>query len=245
MVDRLFTEPKLAELYDLVAPWGEPDDWFYLPMVMSATSVLDVGCGTGLLLRKAREAGHTGRLFGLDPAEAMLHQARRFTDIEWLLGDLSTVTFDHEFDLVVMTGHAFQVFLTDDEIRTALAAIRAALGAGGRFAFETRNPLVRGWERWTAEHATEVITKAGEVVRVMHVVDTPVVGEIVRFTSTYSSPKWDQAETSRSALRFLDVGTLAEFLSQAGLLIEEQYGDWDRAPLVSTSPEIITIARRA
>lgn len=245
MVDRLFAEPKLAEPYDLIAPWGEPDDWFYLPLVLSATSILDVGCGTGLLLRKAREAGHTGRLCGLDPAAAMLDQARSFTNIEWLLGDLSTVSFDDEFDLVVMTGHAFQVFLTDDEIRTALAAIRSALVPGGRFAFETRNPLVRGWERWTAEHATEVVTAAGEVMRVMHVVDTPVVGEIVRFTSTYTSPTWDQAETSQSALRFLDAEAVARFLSEAGLMIEEQYGDWDRSRLANTSPEIITICRWA
>jgi hypothetical protein len=37
---------------------------------------------------------------------------------------------------------------------------------------------------------------------------------------------------------------LSSFLSGAGLVIEEQFGDWDRSPLTDTSPEIITIARR-
>ncbi|MEK8169819.1 winged helix-turn-helix transcriptional regulator [Streptomyces sp. M19] len=58
-------------------PLGRTRDFtFYLPLVMSARSVLDVGCGTGALLRGARENGHTGRLCGLDPAVGMLEVAR-------------------------------------------------------------------------------------------------------------------------------------------------------------------------
>jgi len=64
----------------------------------------------------AREAGHSGRLVGLDPAVGMLEQARRRSDIEWILGDLSEVPFDREFGMAVMTGHAFQELITDDEV---------------------------------------------------------------------------------------------------------------------------------
>ncbi len=113
MVDRLFSEPSSAELYDAFCA-ERKDFGFYLPLVMLARSVLDVGCGTGELLRLAREAGHTGRLCGFDPANAMLEQARKRSDIEWVLGDLTSVDWCREFDLVVMTGHAFQVFVNDD-----------------------------------------------------------------------------------------------------------------------------------
>jgi ubiquinone/menaquinone biosynthesis C-methylase UbiE len=82
VVDRLFSEPRLAELYDAFCA-NRPDWSFYLPLVMSARSVLDVGCGTGELLRLAREGGHTGRLRGLDRAGAMLDVARRRSDVEW------------------------------------------------------------------------------------------------------------------------------------------------------------------
>jgi SAM-dependent methyltransferase len=105
--------------------------------------VLDIGCGTGALLHRARRGGHRGRLVGLDPAEGMLAQARRYADIEWRRGYLPDAGFRAEFDLAYMTGHAFQVLLTDEDVRGLLAAVRAALVPGGRFAFETRNPRHR------------------------------------------------------------------------------------------------------
>jgi SAM-dependent methyltransferase len=243
VVDCLFSDAALAALYDAFCG-GREDFDFYLPLVMASQSVLDVGCGTGALLHRAREAGHRGRLCGIDPAEGMLAQARKRSDIEWIRGDLASSAWKREFDLVVMTGHAFQVFIDDAEIQSALAAVRAALTDGGRFAFETRNPLVREWEHWTPDNAVEIVDDSGNLVRMSHEVEKPVDGRIVSFTTTFSSPSWDRPELSRSTLRFLDAEKLALFLARAGLAIQEQYGNWDRRPLTDTSPEIITIAGR-
>jgi SAM-dependent methyltransferase len=229
-----------ADWYDELNRWGADND-FYLDLVRSAASVLDVGCGTGQLLHRARDSGHTGRLCGLDPDPAMLAQAQVRTDIDWFLGDAASTSWDREFDLAVMTGHAFQVLITDDEVRTTLAAVRAALTDGGRFAFETRNPLVQAWERWTPENGTEATNAAGATVRVEHEV-LAVEGDVVRLTETFIGAGERHVDTG--SLRFLDVDRLAEFLKDAALVVEEQFGDWSRNPLTATSPEIITIARR-
>ena len=246
VVDRHFSDASLAELYDVLHPWKQRADLqFYLPLVMSAGAVLDVGCGTGALLRRARESGHTGRLCGLDPAGGMLTQAEKRHDIEWVLGDLGSTAWEQEFDLVVMTGHAFQVFVGDDELRDSLSAMRSALTDDGRFAFETRNPLVREWERWTADNRVEVTDASGAVVRMEHEVETPIEGDIVRFSVSYTSPRWDRPQVSWSTLRFLDASSLSTLLSGAEMAIDKQFGDWAGEPLTDTSPEIITIARRS
>lgn len=245
-IEQKFTDDRLAALYDAFCPPPtQRDDFaFYLPLVMAARAVLDVGCGTGAFLHLARESGHTGRLCGLDPATGMLNQARRRSDIEWVHGDLAGARWDREFDLVVMTGHAFQEFIADDEIRVALAAIRSALSDGGHFAFETRNPLVRAWERWPERYSGEVADATGAVVRCAYRVKTPVVGGVVQSISTFTSPGWDRPQVSHGALRFLDAASLSAFLSGADLKIEEQFGDWAGQSPTDTSPEIITIARR-
>ncbi len=245
MVDRLFSDAGLAVLYDALCPRVERADFdFYLPLVMSAQAVLDVGCGTGSMLHEAREAGHRGRLCGLDPAEGMLAQARRRPDIEWVLGDLTAAAWKGEFELVVMTGHAFQTLVADHELHASLAAIRAALTPDGRFAFETRNPLARAWEGWTPEHAV-TFTTGDAAVRMARRIEAPFDGRTVSFSHTFTSPAWDQPQVSRSTLRFLGAAALSSLLADAGLAIEQQFGDWDRTPLTEASPEIITIARPA
>jgi len=61
--------------------------WFFFDRVHNAAldlvesqahpeNILDVGCGTGRLLRKARERWPDARLIGVDPAEGMVEKAR-------------------------------------------------------------------------------------------------------------------------------------------------------------------------
>jgi hypothetical protein len=83
------------------------------------------------------------------------------------------------------------------------------------------------------------------VIQYSRAVEAPVKGDLVHFTQTYSHPSWDGPKESSSTLRFLGADALSSFLTGAGLVIEEQFGDWDPQPLTDASSEIITIARRS
>jgi ubiquinone/menaquinone biosynthesis C-methylase UbiE len=50
-----------------------------VPDEMQPESILDIGCGTGRLLRKAAKRWPKARLTGADPAEGMVKEARRMT----------------------------------------------------------------------------------------------------------------------------------------------------------------------
>ncbi|CAA9221479.1 MAG: hypothetical protein AVDCRST_MAG41-524 [uncultured Corynebacteriales bacterium] len=226
-----------ARLYDVQNPWG-PGDEFYRSLVPPDGDVLDVGCGTGRLLTRLREDGSRGRLVGLDPGAGMLAVARETPGIEWVRGHLRPGAYDAEFDLVTMTGHAFQELRTDAEVDGVLRGMRDAVRPGGRIAFETRDPAAREWERWHG--ASFEVPYDGAAVRISYEVHS-VDGELVSFTETTDGGRWHR-QADPATLRFLAADALDRHLAGAGLRVVARYGDWDRSP---TGPEIITVAARS
>ncbi len=84
-----------------------------IPPDFQPRAALDIGCGTGRLLRKAAARWPTAQLYGVDPAEGMIAQARRVSPVaEYSVGSaedlpleagsvdlaLSTMSFHHWAD---------------------------------------------------------------------------------------------------------------------------------------------------
>jgi SAM-dependent methyltransferase len=202
--------------------------------------VLDVGCGTGQMLHRARLRGYTGRLAGIDPAVAALRCARRRGDIEWAEGTAADIAWHREFDLATMVSHAFQCLLTDDDIRASLTAIHSALRDGGRFAFETRHSQAQAREHWAVGDSGEIAFPDGRTLRMSYRIE--VRGEIVDMVEATSLAAGTVEREDAGSLRFLSPETINTLLAETGFGIEAQSGDWDGGPITEQGKEIITMA---
>jgi ubiquinone/menaquinone biosynthesis C-methylase UbiE len=236
-----YADTRLTALYDALNPPGD-DTAFYLSLPgQPPQEILDVGCGTGLLACALASRGHG--VTGADPAAAMLAVARSRPggeQVRWIETDAAGLSEPTRFDLIIMTGHVFQLLLSDGDIRAALGNLRRHLAPGGRIAFETRNPDAREWQYWSPrETRRRVDTAAGPAD--VHYDISEVTGELVTYEMCIRFPDGEQAVVP-DTLRFMGQAELAGFLSGAGLTGISWYGDWDRSPVGPDSPEIIVIA---
>src|SRR5581483_2282259 len=186
MADELFEHPRLAAIYDeFDLDRSDLDAYDSMVDEFGARSVLDIGCGTGTFA--CRLAARDIEVIGLDPAEASLTVARTkpwSERVNWIHGNalkLPALTVE----LATMTGNVAQVFLTDQEWKETLLAVREALRAGGRLVFETRSPAARAWLEWNREATYQRLDlpNAGTVERWVDL--TSVKNAFVSFRFTY------------------------------------------------------------
>jgi SAM-dependent methyltransferase len=239
--DAIFAEPRLAEIYDLLDHPDRPDLAPYLAMAdeLNARSVIDLGCGTGILA--CRLAARGKAVVGIDPAAASLAVARRkpyANRVRWITGTAAQL-HGLQADLITMTGNVAQVFVTDEEWMAVLRACRAALGPGGRLVFETRDPAREAWKGWNREQSYRTIEAPGigtvetwvELVRV----SLPLVSFRQRFVFHNDG----RVMTSESTLRFRTRAEITETVSRAQLTVEAVRDAPDRPGL-----EFVFIAHR-
>jgi SAM-dependent methyltransferase len=241
-----FTEDDVAALYDQMYPWRpEPgtSDAFYTQAALAASSVLDVGCGTGQMLHHLREAGHAGPLAGIDPDAAAVRRARRRRDlaIEWAEGTAADIRWTRQFELATMASNAFQCLVEDEEVRASLAAIRGALADGGRFLFETRHPQARAWDQWACAAPSRIEYQGRPLLQSWQI--ESVADGVVTMTETTSQADGVILHVGRASLRFLDLPALLSRLAEAGFAVEAQHGDFSGGPITPTSRSIVISAR--
>ncbi|MBB3770299.1 SAM-dependent methyltransferase [Angulomicrobium tetraedrale] len=241
--DPLYTDASLVAFYDAENDWGE-DRAFCAALARGVGSVLDLGCGTGAFL-----AGIDAPVrVGVDPARAMLDVARARPggeSVEWIEADARHLDLGRRFDLIVMTGHAFQVFLDAHDQRAALAALARHLAPGGRFIFDSRNPACREWEEWQPHNSRRRIDHPLHgAVEAWNAAEHAAASGIVTYQTFYHLA--DGREWSASSrIRFTERAELAGLMAEAGLAVERWLGDWSGSPFTETAPEIIPLGHLA
>lgn len=242
-MDLHYTHPRLAQIYDL----GNSGAWdrdFYIALAgPPPQDILDLGCGTGLLCDAYAARGH--RVVGLDPAAAMLDVARGKPNgekIDWIESRAEDFRSDRRFDLIIMTGHAFQVLLTDVQVLATLEAMSVHLKPGGRAVFESRNPAIDWDQRWARTRCLE--GPEGDIHASRRLIEASPDKEFIHFAWDYVFT--DATLTSESRLRFLTHERIIALASSAGLELSALYGDWHEGEFdAKTSAEMIFKFKRA
>lgn len=240
MADRIFEEPRLASVYDCFDSAERPDLDPYLAMAdeFGAQSVIDIGCGTGILACRLAALGK--EVIGVDPAAASLEVAsgKAFADrVTWLHGTAAMLT-GLEADLITMTGNVAQVFVTDEEWSSTLRECRGALRPGGRLVFEVRDPSKEAWRDWNREKSYQAIEApaVGKVEKWVDLLDVQL--PLVTFRQTFVFEKDGSILTSDSTLRFRSKSEIMDSLFSANLPVEDVRDAPDRPGL-----EFVFIAR--
>ena len=238
MADDLFEHPRLARVYDALDPdRSDLEVYAAIAVELGATSVLDVGCGTGTFALLLADRGL--EVTGVDPAGASLDVARAKPGadrVRWLHGDATTLP-PLQVDLATMTGNVAQAIADETDWAGTLAGVHAALRPGGHLVLETRDPDRRAWEEWTRERTERVddVPGHGRVTSWEQV--TRVDGPLVTFRSFRVFD--DETLTSDSTLRFRTRDEVAAALVAAGLAVTDVRDAPDRP-----GRELVFLARR-
>lgn len=237
----LYADPELAQFYE-VNDHDRLDYDVILKLAHGAKTVLDLGCGTGVLsARLAKNAD----VVAVDPAGAMLDIARErygSKNLDWIEGDARNVRLNCKFDLIVLSGHAFQVFLTKEDQRDALKTIAAHLSSSGKFVFDSRNPYFPSSKERTK---TETIhefkhSKFGDV-EAWNESSYDEHSGILTYSNSYRLPNASETKSAEEQIKYTPKSELIELMTEVGLNTIQCFGNWDETPFEETSREIVLI----
>lgn len=241
MAEDSFGHPRLAAVYDaLHSDRRDLDAYLGMADALRAHSVLDIGCGTGVLAMLLADRGI--EVTGIDPARASIDVARAKPGSErvrWICGDAAALP-PLRVDLVTMTANVAQEIVDPGVWRTTLQRVRGSLSPGGHVVFETRDPARRAWEDWTREGSYTVTEAPGLGSVASWVQLTDVCLPLVKFRWTYVFASDGQVVTSDSTLRFREQEEVEQDLIEHGFVVEEVRDAPDRP-----GRELVFLARRA
>lgn len=125
------------------------------------SSILDLGCGTGLDLQFYRSMGFT-KLYGIDPSQKSLNEARKILpkNIELKSGTFEKIPYKKGFFDIVSSRHALHY---SKDISLSLAEVSRVLKKGGKFIAVISHPFADALEKRDKKGNVSISLFGGEV----------------------------------------------------------------------------------
>ena len=130
VMQRLFFGPVHAKMLDLLGQ----------ELKVSPRCIIDVGCGTGRLLRAASVRWPEAQLLGVDPAERMVSEAKRLNpNVTFKLASAESLPFPDQTADLVLTSLSFHHWANQTK---GLQEIARVLRPGGLFCLADHDLLL-------------------------------------------------------------------------------------------------------
>jgi len=206
------------EVYDIACGWDPGPEIARLLQVARWAgcrpgSALELGCGTGRLLRALR--AEVPRVRGLERSSAMVEHAHRCAAPEVRQGDMTDFNLGRPFDLIFASANTVRHVLEDEALVRLWRCIGAHLSPGGVFVADLE--LGRAAEAGkVGPPVTWTVSRAATEVRSTWRVVAPPAGDTCRCRIEYTfearGPRLSGRWQERFALRTYDA---AEFIELA------------------------------
>jgi SAM-dependent methyltransferase len=235
-----------AERYDLHTPPDhyQHDHAFVLEMAValgSGCQLLDVGCGTGVLLEKALRAGVLAK--GIDSSEAMVNVARsRVGGAAVGVRRMQEIDEESSYDLVVALSWTLNYSAGRDELRDVLRRMHQALRPGGRVLLQVAHAKnVDGLQM--EDHEPGPSGAADDVVFNYRFVPLNHEGSEMRAEYEYSCRSTDERLREDHLLHVTDAYAVAVCASDVGFDAVEIYDSWRQDPFQQSASPFVTGAK--
>lgn len=225
--------------------------------------VLELGCGTGRIALALAEAGH--RVTGLDISERMLERCNQKRAalpretrerVHLVQGDMTRFDLGEKFRVAIIPFRPMQHLLETAQQISCLESVRKHLHAGRRFG-ERRGKLILDVFQTDAERMHDPAYQKEEPVTEYTLPDGRRVRIAERVAAFHRAEQRNDVEmifyvtdahgkeerlVFAWTLRYFFRYEVEHLLTRCGFRVSAVYGDFDRAPLADTSPEMIFVA---
>lgn len=200
--------------------------------------ILDLACGFGRHANRLAALGHT--LTGIDLTSGFLDIARRDAaerkvNVDYQQGDMRTITFDNEFDRVMLLFTAFGYF-TDEQNQQVLVNVSEALKPGGLLVFDApnRDALLKDMRPFY------VMEKEGNLM----IDRMSFEGQTGKYYNRRIVIRAGVRRDKPYFVRLYNPSEIKSLLAQAGLELYHLYAGWEGKEYTSDTRRMLVLARK-
>lgn len=213
-------------------------------------SVLDVGCGTGIHSFELARRGYS--VLGVDVSREMVEKAREksrgLQNASFVQADIRSFSAGRRFDAAIAMYGVMSYFVDDDDLLSALKAIRAHLNTGGLFVFDTWNLVGVQEKRLYYETPSASFRRSGSMLAIKEETwRLDLHNQVALLEITWSVIDLPQSKidvfTHRINIRLFSPREIKHYLREAGFEVRAMFEDYACKPFTELSPEVVVVAR--